>query len=165
MHFSIGLADVVLMVNKNSGDPELPDLSWTGNSAPVQGVSQRGLLARDEQPSRHRHTQTIHGHRSAAGHVLCYNVMETRRRMVPNRRKDTEAGKIAQEARPVAAAECPGARQTIDYRSYTASQCATPDSFVTVSNQAELDAYETNFGWDGSRVQNLSVNFNPWGTS
>jgi len=52
---------------------------------------------------------------------------------------------------------------TIDYKGYTAANCSVPQVYVAVNNQAELDAYEVNFGFDGTKVKNLHVNFNPTG--
>ena len=52
---------------------------------------------------------------------------------------------------------------TIDYKGYTAANCTVPQVYVAVNNQADLDAYEANFGFDGSKVKNLNVNFNPTG--
>ncbi|OGF64989.1 MAG: hypothetical protein A2Y62_02555 [Candidatus Fischerbacteria bacterium RBG_13_37_8] len=57
---------------------------------------------------------------------------------------------------------CPDAA-TIDYKGYTAANCTVPQVYVAVANQAELDAYEQDFGFDGTKVKNLHVNFNPSG--
>ena len=57
---------------------------------------------------------------------------------------------------------CPAA-SAIDYRGYTAASCAAPQNAVTVYDQAGLNAYLANFGWDGSKVRNVIVNFNPSG--
>ena len=53
--------------------------------------------------------------------------------------------------------------ETIDYQGFTASQCDVPQNTITVFNQAELDAYLADFGFDGSTVKNLNVGFNPTG--
>ncbi|HET9767242.1 MAG TPA: Calx-beta domain-containing protein, partial [Thermoanaerobaculia bacterium] len=55
------------------------------------------------------------------------------------------------------------AASTIDYKGYTAASCAVPQNAVTVHDQTELNAYLANFGWDGSKVRNVIVNFNPAG--
>ena len=57
---------------------------------------------------------------------------------------------------------CPVA-STIDYKGYTAASCAVPQNAVTVHDQAGLDAYLADFGWDGTKVRNVIVNFNPAG--
>ncbi len=58
--------------------------------------------------------------------------------------------------------DCPD-RATIDYGGYTAASCAAPQNAVTVVNQAELDAYMVDFGFDGNKVKNVKVKFDPTG--
>ncbi len=58
--------------------------------------------------------------------------------------------------------DCPD-RASIDYGGYTAASCAAPQNAVTVFNQAELDAYLADFGFDGNKVKNVKVKFNPTG--
>ncbi len=61
-----------------------------------------------------------------------------------------------------AATGCPAAAG-IDYLGFTAADCAVPQNAVTVFSQYELDAYMSDFGFDGSKVRNVRVNFNPVG--
>lgn len=58
-------------------------------------------------------------------------------------------------------ARCPDA-EFIDYAGFSASDC---DGVVEVQSQAELDAYEMDFGAAGNAAGNLDVNFNPTGNS
>ncbi|MCP4571753.1 MAG: hypothetical protein GY838_05320, partial [bacterium] len=74
---------------------------------------------------------------------------------------DPEAeGRIVND--DVADAGCPDPA-TIDYGGYTAADCAVPQNAVTVTSQAELDAYMTDFGLDGTKVRNVKADFNPGG--
>ncbi|MCP3962481.1 MAG: DUF11 domain-containing protein [bacterium] len=57
---------------------------------------------------------------------------------------------------------CPDA-STIDYGGYTAADCAAAQNAVTVFDQAELDAYLLDFGFDGNKVKNVKVKFDPTG--
>jgi hypothetical protein len=60
----------------------------------------------------------------------------------------------------LAAAFCP-APETIDYGGFTAADCAVPQVAVSVFNQAELDAYRVDFGFNGSKLSNLKVKSPP----
>ncbi len=57
--------------------------------------------------------------------------------------------------------DCPD-RASIDYGGYTAASCATQNP-VNVFNQAELNAYMVDFGFDGNKVHNVRVKFDPSG--
>ncbi len=52
---------------------------------------------------------------------------------------------------------------SIDYQGFTAASCAVPQNAISVFDQTELDAYMANFGFDGTTVKNVKVNFNPTG--
>ena len=54
-------------------------------------------------------------------------------------------------------------RTSIDYKGYTANSCAAPQNAVSVFDQQELEAYMTDFGFDGTKVKNVKVMFNPTG--
>jgi YVTN family beta-propeller protein len=53
--------------------------------------------------------------------------------------------------------------ETIDYQGFTANDCAAPQNSITVLNQAELDAYLSDFGFDGTHVRDVVVKFDPTG--
>jgi len=60
------------------------------------------------------------------------------------------------------AAACPDP-ETIDYQGFTAANCASSNNAVTVRSQQELDAYLVDFGFNGTKVKNVRVKFNPSG--
>jgi hypothetical protein len=60
-----------------------------------------------------------------------------------------------------AAVTCGDAVEAFDYGGWDAYPCAT--SWVTVTSDSALAAYHTNFGFNGSKVQPVRIDYNPSG--